>query len=531
MIIQETLTITWSANATCSAAKTLQTASESAGPDEEIQVKVVLGTEQRMGKWPVFLDSATEGNTNLLGLVTEIKGNDGVLDDIDIQALAEQGSYRIVLRGPQAKNVSGEFLILKDEATANRASAAETSDELEKIMQGKVSAGIIPEDKMQENFKYMQKNGVDSFLMKRIISRYRLYDKPAHEPSCWYVDPELGARAKLKQEGMIAEALRAAADGFGIILEGEKSTGKNVFLETLARLLWMPLGLTTMTSEMSPASMYSEKTTDNSASEELGNFDPAILAKARDLRQEMGILRSRMQGKNRGEINDYISAVFTKEEKDILAEAERFEKLKAQAASVNIVMEESDFLNRLQNGGMFVLNEMNMARANFLASFVNQLLDGTGFLFVPGRGRIDISPDFLLVATQNPDYAGTEMQNEATMSRFGCLYFKQPESIKGQLKAAVAAALKKIGFEGAELKAQYYNEADAFYKHCRGAVAKNMVSNSVLNIRGFVRALTAVAASDGRTTLRRQVEIHVTNTCPFLERVAINQMATTIISL
>ena len=123
------------------------------------------------------------------------------------------------------------------------------------------------------------------------------------------------------------------------------------------------------------------------------------------------------------------------------------------------------------------------------------------------------------------------MQNDATMSRFGCLYFNQPESIKGQLMAAVRAAIDKLGRTDPIPPPKYFNEADAFYKHCRGAVAKNMVSSQVLNIRGFVRALTAVATSGGSTTLKRQVEIHVTNTCPFVERVAINQMANTIISL
>ena len=531
MIIQEKYRIAWTANISCGGARVLQAASADAKPDEEVQVKIVIGTEQKMGKWPVYLDSTSGGNSALLGNIDSISNDDGALDDADILALAEGGNYKIVLKGPQGKQVEGELLILKDEASANAASVTETDDAIESLIREKVESGIIPENKARENVKYMRDNGVDNFLIKRVLLKWRAYDKPAHEPSCWYVDPDLESRRKLKQEGMIAEALRAAVDGFGIILEGEKSTGKNVFLETLARLLWMPLGLTTMTSEMSPASMYSEKTTDNSAAEELKAFDEKILAKAKELRQEIGIMKNRMQGKGRQEVNDYIHSLFSDEERHILAEAERFEKLKAQAASVNIVMEESDFLNRLQNGGMFVLNEMNMARANVLASFTNQLLDGTGFLFVPGRGRIDISPDFLLVATQNPDYAGTEMQNEATMSRFGCLYFRQPDSIKGQLMAAVGAALKKLGFDKAELSPKHYNEADAFYKHCRGAVAKGMVSNSVLNIRGFVRALTAVAASDGKTTLRRQVEIHVTNTCPFLERTAINQMAQTIISL
>lgn len=527
MIVREMYKITWAANVACPAAKTLQEISARAANEEELSVKVVLGKEQKMGRWPVYLDS--EESKNLLGYLTGITDKAGTqLDDEDIRAITKE-EYRVILRGPQTKNVSGDLELSLDEAGPKKVSSE--GGGFEETTKQLIESGVITQSDVDKNISYMLENGVSRSLIERVLSRYRLYDKPAHTPSCWYVDPDLAEKQKSGQEGIIAEALRMAVDGFGIILEGEKSTGKNVFLETLARLLWMPLGLTTMTSEMTPAAMYSEKTTDNSASEELAGFDESILAKAKDLRQEIGILRARMQGKSREEINKLVSQMFTEEEKDILKEAERFEKLKAQAASVNIVMEESDFLNRLQNGGMFVLNEMNMARANFLASFTNQILDGTGFLFVPGRGRIDIHPDFVLVATQNPDYAGTEMQNDATMSRFGCLYFNQPESIKGQLMAAVRAAIDKLGRTDPIPPPKYFNEADAFYKHCRGAVAKNMVSSQVLNIRGFVRALTAVATSGGSTTLKRQVEIHVTNTCPFVERVAINQMANTIISL
>ena len=123
------------------------------------------------------------------------------------------------------------------------------------------------------------------------------------------------------------------------------------------------------------------------------------------------------------------------------------------------------------------------------------------------------------------------MQNEATMSRFGCIEFKQPETIKGQLVAAVGSRLKKDGFEKVSLPAKFYNEAENFYKQCRGAVRKAQVSNAVLNIRGFVRALSTVAESDGYATLKRQIEIHVINTCPLDERQPLCDILENIVTL
>ena len=208
-----------------------------------------------------------------------------------------------------------------------------------------------------------------------------------------------------------------------------------------------------------------------------------------------------------------------------------FEKLKAEASAVHITVDQSELYDWLTIGGVMVFNEMNMAEANFFASFTNQLLDGTGFLNIPGRGEVDIDPNCVLFGTQNADYQGVEIQNEATMSRFGCLYFKQPRTVKPQLMTAVSSALKKCGYEDCMLDEIYFDQCEAFYKQCQKAVESGLVANSVLNIRGFVRALTAVAKSNGCAKLRRQVEIHVINTCPVDDRAQLNIAADSLITM
>lgn len=497
MVVKSTLDITMRKDITCQAGSSVIRMTKDLGEGEALKVKLVLGKSQKQGKWPVYLDEESADDTNLVAKVIEIREPDGtVLEDSDIEALVTEGGYRLVITGPQSNMITGKMQLLKDSASASQKSDAALSDELQQLIDDKVKGGIVTEQEIQARFKVMQDNHVDTFLMTRVIRGYRKYRKPVHIPGCLYVDPYLDSAIKQKREGIISEGLRAAVGRTAMICEGEKSTGKNVYLETISWLMGMPMYLITFSRQMSPSSIYGEKTTDNSAAAALGTREALECAEAQAKVGRAGEPYSQTD----------------------LEKAARFEVMKAQSASVNIVIDASELYDWLTDGGLMCFNEMNMCEANFFASFTNQLLDGTGFLFVPGRGEVPIHPDCVLFGTQNADYQGVEQQNEATLSRFGCIEFQQPETIKKQLRTAVKAKLEKDGFKGAELDAKYYNSCEAFYKQCRGAVRKAAVSNACLNIRGFVRALVTVAESDGYATLERQVQMHVVNTCPFDER-------------
>ena len=160
-------------------------------------------------------------------------------------------------------------------------------------------------------------------------------------------------------------------------------------------------------------------------------------------------------------------------------------------------------------------NEMNMAEANFFASFTNQLTDNTGFIDIPGYGHLEINPDCILIGTQNADYTGVCEQNDATMSRFGCIQFPYPKSIKAQLEATVGKD---------RLDKAYFKQTDELYKTLYAAVTKGMVGNSCLNIRGFIRGLKGVSQVPGLSTLKRQIEIHVIDTCPVDDRLQLMQL-------
>jgi hypothetical protein len=464
--------------------------------------KTVIGEELLRGFYPVYVDE--ENKENLYGFIQKAVDGETVLDNDQIKEIVMNGA-NIVLESYSGMLISAKMVL--DEVKQANVDQSVVSAALQKVIDEKISAGIVTKAEMDDRLKVMQDNKVDEALKIRVVKGYRKYNKAAHKPRCIYVDPYID-QVKAGKEGIIAEGLRNGVMRMASICEGEKSVGKNVYMETIAWLLGMPLYMITFSRNMSPASIYGEKSTDNSASEKLRTMQNEAMAKV-------------MLETNAPELKDRVGAIKA---------AADFELQKARAASVSIVIDASELYDWLIDGGTMVLNEMNMGESNFLSSFLNPLTDGTGFLFIPGRGEVQMHPDCVLFGTQNADYEGVQQQNEATMSRFNTLYFKQPESVIGQFKAATQAALNKSGCDY-KLKEEYYTQAQNFYTQCMKSVRGGIVSNAVLNIRGFVRALTTVAESEGYVSLNRWLQICVVNTCPTDEREALNAVLKSMVTI
>ena len=464
--------------------------------------KTIIGTEPMRGFLPVYVDK--EDKTCLYGLIQSVKDGEELLDIDKVKEIVTNGA-NIALKSYKGTLIDAQMIL--DEVQEANVDTSKVSSKLQAIIDEKIAAGIVTKEEMDDRLQVMQDNKVDEALKIRVVKGYRKYNKAAHKPRCIYVDPYI-SQVKAGKEGIIAEGLRNGVLRMASICEGEKSVGKNVYMETIAWLLGMPLYMITFSRNMSPASIYGEKSTDNSASEMLKTMDREAMAKV--------MLET--------------SATTIKDVNGAIKAAAQFEIMKARAASVSIVIDASELYDWMIDGGTMVLNEMNMGESNFMSSFLNPLTDGTGFLFIPGRGEVKMHEDCVLFGTQNADYEGVQQQNEATMSRFNTLHFKQPESVIGQFKAATQAALDKSGCDY-KLKEDYYIQAQKFYAQCMKSVRSGIVSNAVLNIRGFVRALTTVAESEGYVTLNRWLKICVVDTCPTDEREALNAVLNSIVTI
>ena len=185
----------------------------------------------------------------------------------------------------------------------------------------------------------MQTNRVSEPTMYKVVKGYRAYNKSVHKPRTIYVDPFL-KKASAQREGIIAEGLRCGVLRMPTICEGEKSVGKNVYMETLAWVMGMPLYMIGFSRNMNPNSIYGEKSTDNSASEALREMKTNAIAKV--------MLETNQPFKG----DSY--------RQEAIKQAADFELKKAMAASVSIVTDASELYDWMVDGGVMVFNEMNM---------------------------------------------------------------------------------------------------------------------------------------------------------------------------
>lgn len=438
------------------------------GDSKKLDIPVFYEKNEALGKWEFYINP--QGDKQKIGI---LEGNElesvlqGIIDDKD--------EYSIFLSSTDATAIMGGTLTRKRTEVKKKKFDTSAYDEIKKKI---VEGGICTEDQLEFNIKVMQENRCPEELIMAVLKRYRKTDRPAHRPKVIYVDPD----PESKETSNLALLLLNAIMGSATILEGDKSVGKNVCAETAAMVLNETYDMKSFTRSLRADDMYGNRETDNSAS----NMITQELAEA-SLRYHAG-------------------------EKQFFEEAAKYETYKAKAASVMITQEISPFCRWLREGGVFVFNEMNMAEANFFSSFTNQITDNSGFLDVPGVGRIDINPNCILIGTQNADYTGVCDQNGATMSRFGCIAFDYPKSIKKQLMAAVTKETREA------LDEKYFTQTDTWYQSLLHSVQNNLIENDCLNIRGCVRALDAVAKVPGLVTLKKELMIHVVNTCPKEDR-------------
>ena len=359
-------------------------------------------------------------------------------------------------------------------AKKTAAKGADAMSAFESDIKRIVDEGIMPEATVCENITVMAENRFPEEMIHQVLATYtNIYAAPAHTPKVLYKDPNPKGQSKL------AQICLNALCGCAIILDGDKSTGKNVAAETIAKVLGRPYYCITGDRKMNADAIFGTKSTDNSAFGMLST-DLALA----ELRVKQGI----------GSEED-------------MQKAAQFELLKAKCSSVNIVQEVSAFVEWAEFGGVLNFNEINLCDSNFLASLLNPVTDDTGFLNVPGRGKIVINPNCVLIGTQNSgaEYKGVNQQNAATMSRFGLIKFDAPKSIKNILKA---------NFEKGQVPEEMYESCEKFYNYVLKAAQDGSISNASLNIRGMVRAIRTTIKVPGFTNLKSQLIEHVVNTCP-----------------
>ena len=385
----------------------------------------------------------------------------------------------------------GNFVITLEVEVMENAVGDTNLSEYEDLINNIVTAGILSKPEAEEKVTWMINNRVPQVLIERVIG---IWDKCENvkKPKTLYVDTE----PKSKTASVAAKAMYYKVLGHHMIFEGEKSCGKNVLMESICWAMNVPYYMDTMGRQMCLDDMYGTKKT----------AENELMAMDKDEIERVTL--------------SYIIAKCnpTEATRDDFRDAAKFEELSSKAASVNLIQEVSEFVGWILDSNpyaVYVPNEMNLADANFLSKIFNQILDGTGFVYCPGFGRLNIAKTKTIIATQNngDTYLGIGQQNEATMSRLSCIVFPIAEKISPQLKAMM---------KGKAIDETIYTGIDKFWHECK-EVANNANSTksfgtSVLNIRGFGRALEAFADIPGLIDIKTAISEAVINTCPLDER-------------
>lgn len=102
----------------------------------------------------------------------------------------------------------------------------------------------------------------------------------------------------------------------------------------------------------------------------------------------------------------------------------------------------SEMFQTLQVGGIVVIDEVNMIRANVLAD-LHSLTDGSRSINVSGYGLVKMDPHSCIVYTRNEGYVGTSEMNPATVDRGPVITVKQESDLAQLLAHAVPTAKKE----------------------------------------------------------------------------------------
>ena len=349
-------------------------------------------------------------------------------------------------------------------------------DELDSVKKEKVDAGIITEEDFDRNVEVLRDNFVSDDIILKVVKTYEKQKRPVKAPHTIYREYD---EDSLNFSLLVASSLCGQAN----ILKGEKSTGKNACAETLAMVLNLPYFCIGLNSQTCDEEMSGTKNTDNT--------DVDLITQ--ELAKDYVIYNN---------AEEYSKLDDTRK-KEVLENASKYQQIKDRCASVHIIYETTPYIHWLEEGGVLCINEINMGAPNFLQKFLNSILDNTGFIEIPGYGKVEVNKNCILIGTENENYIGTNKMNEATLSRFGSLIFKNPEDISEILKAGVEDYAK-------EVDESYFKAAANFFKKTRETAQKTGDFEAV-SIRGLIAALNQFAIQN--YDFKSCVEQHVANHC------------------
>ncbi|MEC3270639.1 AAA family ATPase [Bacillus thuringiensis] len=260
-----------------------------------------------------------------------------------------------------------------DESIFNQVAETDDVNTLQDVKEEVMNKVGIEREELEAIESYLRSNDVSE---KHIILTFETYRK---------YDEDVANRIPKKPEtlfkdtfGAVKKAVVYTNKGKHLRLEGEKGTGKNVFVRTLAWIYQRPLFEVSLNSQFDKMDLLGSKSFEQGTNEDGKPFS-------------------------------------------------------------NVIFEKEAFVEAMEIGAFINLDEVNTVDPSVLVQ-IHSAVDDRGAMQVPGYGWVEAGQNFGVMLTMNKDYIGTNPLNEATMDRFTPILFPSNKSIIETLRVRVPSA-------------------------------------------------------------------------------------------
>ena len=299
----------------------------------------------------------------------------------------------------------------------------------------KKALGSIKDDLIAKGFDAATIDNVETYLLANkftssmIQSIFETWELPTDPMVKGRIIP-MPETLFVDNNNLLLKLYAATMNRYHVLLKGEKGTGKNTLEETWSWIIQRPRYASSINKETDKIDILGSKTFDSYVDEN-GNVIEKI--------------------------------VFTPE---VLLEA-------------------------MENGGVLNIDEINFADPG-ITGLLHSICDDRRTIEVPGYRKVSAHKNFMIIATMNVDYQGTNELNEALRDRFIPITFPNVHSIASVLMAKCPKAPKSA-----------IQVCDNIYKHmCQSIESRDgNLDMSCMTVRGFIHALEMSAYMDLKTAL------------------------------
>lgn len=347
---------------------------------------IVKGSiRQYSGKKRVMKDFQ-QGDTTLVSfkkeadkIITLFKGEPAgevsLTNDESVQDLTKELQVANEVVGKVVDMTTTTYTVSFDinEAIFNQVSATKDVNTLQEVKEKVMQEVGIEKEELEAIEEYLRSNNVSEKHIALTFETYRKYEADVEnripkKPETLFEDTF----------GAVKKSVVYINKGKHLRLEGEKGTGKNVFVRTLAWIYQRPLFEVSLNSQ----------------------FD------------KMDLLGSKSFEQGTNEDGQPVSKV---------------------------TFEKEAFVEAMEIGAFVNLDEVNTVDPSVLVQ-IHSAVDDRGAMQVPGYGWVEAGQNFGVILTMNKDYIGTNPLNEATVDRFTPILFPSKNSILETLRVRVPSA-------------------------------------------------------------------------------------------